>query len=340
MQSTAQHLLKYGVHVDFYNGISTGDYNKYDLLHFFNITRPAPILQKLRSVNKPYVVSTIYSDYSFYKKTKEHRLMWLLTTLFGVDGIEYFKTTAKHILGQDRVRYLPFFLKGQKRSILKILKNASCLLPNSESEYRRLSNHFKIKAPYFVVPNGVDFERFSSEASYKRINKQVLCVALIEPRKNQLNLIKAINGTDFNLKIIGDPAPNHHEYFERCKQLAGPNIEFIARLDQSELVKYYLESEIHAMPSWFETTGLSSLEASFLGCKVVVSPVGDVEEYFKDLAEYCDPSSVQSIRGALVHANQAKFDTRLKDHIVKEYNWHKAVEKTFEAYQFALNQPL
>ena len=339
MEATARHLLRYGVSVDFYKDEDIEDYDNYDLLHFFNITRPAPILQKLKRANKPYVVSTIYSDYGFYKKTKEHKLMWLLTSLFGVDGIEYLKTVAKHLLGQDKVRYPPFFLLGQKRSILKIIKRASCLLPNSGSEYKRLNHRFKTNSPFFVIPNGVDVERFSSKTPFKRKSKQVLCVALIEPRKNQLNLIKAVNGTDFTLKIIGDPAPNHPGYFEKCKQIAGPNVEFISRLEQSELIMHYKESEIHAMPSWFETTGLASLEASFLGCKVVVSAVGDVEEYLKDYVEYCAPDSIESIRKALYRANQSAYDTRLKQLILEEYNWSKAAEKTFEAYRFALNQP-
>ena len=88
--------------------------------------------------------------------------MWIMTNAFGIDGIEYLKTTVKHVLGQDPVKYYPFFWLGQNRSIQRVLKNASCLLPNSLSEYSRLQNRFKTTIPYHIVTNGVDFEKFKN----------------------------------------------------------------------------------------------------------------------------------------------------------------------------------
>ena len=151
-----------------------------------------------------------------------------------------------------------------------------------------------------------------------RKKKQLICVALVEPRKNQLNLIKAINGTDYKLKIIGDPAPNHKKYLEECKRTANDNVEFIPRLSQDKLVEHYLESEIHVMPSWFETTGLSSLEAAYLGCKVIVSPGGDTRDYFKDFTLYCDPGSVTSIKNAILQASESNYDPRLRQLVLDQ----------------------
>ncbi|MGC4059024.1 MAG: hypothetical protein QM743_13050 [Chitinophagaceae bacterium] len=56
----------------------------------------------------------------------------------------------------------------------------------------------------------------------------VMCVARIEGRKNQLNVIRALKGTDFQLYIVGKAAPNHQKYLEQCRQEAGPNVHFIA----------------------------------------------------------------------------------------------------------------
>lgn len=332
MEFTAKHLARYGVEVDFLSQQTTLDYGKYDLIHFFNLTRPAPILARLKETNKPYIISTIYSDYSFYKQLPENRLMWALTNVFGIDGIEYLKAVVKHFLKQDPIKYPPYFWLGQRRSIQKILKNASGLLPNSTSEYNRLIGRFKVTAPYYVVPNGVDFDKFKVLEGVKRKKNQLICVALIEPRKNQLNLIKAISGTAYTLKIIGDPAPNHIKYLEKCKKIAGDNVEFIPRIPQDELVQHYLESEIHVMPSWFETTGLSSLEAAYLGCKIIVAPKGDTRDYFKDYVEYCEPGSVESIKQALDKVSKASYDTTFKEVVEKEYTWSAAAKCTYEAY--------
>ncbi len=56
------------------------------------------------------------------------------------------------------------------------------------------------------------------------------------------------------------------------------------------------------MPSWFETTGLSSLEAAAMGCNIVITRKGDAYEYFGDYAYYCDPESPDSIFKAIEKA--------------------------------------
>ncbi len=337
MEFTAKHLLEHGVHVDIHCDGELPNYSDYDLVHFFNSTRPAAILKHTKNLKTPYVVSTIYSDYSFYKYSNDHLLMSFLTKSFGIDGIEYFKSTVKHILGQDKIQYYPYFWLGQKKCVKKVLENAACLLPNSVSEYNRLSTHFGLNSRYHVVPNGVDFEKFNHDTEYKRRSGQILCVALIEPRKNQLRLIKAVTDTDYTLKIIGDPAPNHMDYFRRCKEAAGDNVEFISRISQDKLAQHYLESEIHAMPSWFETTGLASLEAAYMGCKVIVSPTGDVRDYLEEMVPYCDPGSVSSIKEAIDLASKGTVSQELIDLIVSRYNWRMAAEETYNAYKKALS---
>ena len=69
------------------------DYAKYDLLHFFNITRPADILNHTENSGKPYVVSTILCDYSEYDRRYRKGLGALLS-FFSNDGTEYLKAVA------------------------------------------------------------------------------------------------------------------------------------------------------------------------------------------------------------------------------------------------------
>src|SRR5450432_1736370 len=65
---TANELRKLGVEVDIRLTNESIDYSNYDLIHFFNIIRPADILPHLSRFRKPYAVSTIYVDYSEYEK--------------------------------------------------------------------------------------------------------------------------------------------------------------------------------------------------------------------------------------------------------------------------------
>jgi glycosyltransferase involved in cell wall biosynthesis len=87
------------------------------------------------------------------------------------------------------------------------------------------------------------------------------------------------------------------------------------------------------MPSWFETTGLASLESAFLGCKVVVSPMGDTRDYFEDMVTYCEPGSVESIRSAIDLAHSKAIDERLKDKVVSTYNWENTARITASVYE-------
>jgi glycosyltransferase involved in cell wall biosynthesis len=331
MENTARELSKFGTTVEFYT-VKTKDFSSFDLIHFFNITRPEVILNVLSKVDLPFVLSPIYVDYSFYKTQSPFSKMGLLTRLFGADGIEYFKAVFKHVLGKEKIYFNPYFLLGQKSSIKRILRQAAYILPNSESENTRLVKRFGHSSLAQVTPNGVDLEKFKLDKSFERQDSKILCVASVEPRKNQFNLIKAINGSKFELTIIGNPSPNHHKYYEKCKAEAGDNVTFISKISQSELVKYYLESSIHILPSWFETTGLSSLEAAYLGCKIIVSPNGDTKDYFKGFATYCERQSVKSIKKAIHTSSEQPYTDEFKEFIKKEYNWKKTAEITQSVY--------
>src|ERR1700761_5982251 len=65
---TARHLGNIGVLAEIKLTGDEIDYKRYDLLHFFNLTRPADILFHSEKTGKPFVVSTILCNYSEYDK--------------------------------------------------------------------------------------------------------------------------------------------------------------------------------------------------------------------------------------------------------------------------------
>ena len=94
-------------------------------------------------------------------------------------------------------------------------------------------------------------------------------------------------------------------YYHQCRELAGENVHFIDHLPQEELIQYYQKAKVHVLPSWFETCGLSTLEAAAMHCNIVITDKGFAHEYFNDCAFYCDPSSPSSILGAIDKASKA-----------------------------------
>jgi len=329
---TAMHLAEMEVWADIKLSSEAIDYSLYDLLHFFNIIRPADILYHSRQARKPYVVSTILVDYSEYDKHHRKGLGALFSYLPG-NSIEYIKTMARWLLGRDHLSSRSYIWKGQRRSIMEILQKAQMILPNSTSEYLRVFKAYPVSVKYNVVPNGIDAQLFKYDAGAERDNNLIICVARIEGIKNQLNLIRALNNTRFKLLLIGNNSPNQQAYYNECKTIAAANIRFIDHLPQPQLVAYYQKAKVHVLPSWFETTGLSSLEAGVMGCNLVITDKGDTREYFEDDAFYCDPADPAGILAAIEQASSAPRNPRLRERILKKYTWVQAANCTLAAYQ-------
>ena len=330
---TAGHLVAQNIPVDVKLTNEEIDYTKYDLLHFFNITRPADILYHVKRFRKPYVVSTIMIDYSEYDKQHRKGIAGLFFRFFSHDGIEYLKTISRWLLRKDKLMSLSYLWKGQRRSVTEILNNAKLLLPNSHSEYQRICKLYHCKTGYVVVTNGVESSLFKFDEAIEKDPNLVLCVARIEGIKNQLNLIKALNNTRFKLVLIGSASPNQRAYVDTCRKIAASNISFKDHLPQEELVTYYQRAKVHVLPSWFETTGLSSLEAAAMGCSIVITDKGDTKEYFADDAIYCDPASPENIFAAVEKASLLRLNESFQKKISALYSWEQATIHTMEAYE-------
>lgn len=334
---TARFLKESGVEVNLFLTTEKIDYSEYDLLHVFNITRPADILYHVSKTKKPVVVSTILVDYTEYDMQHRKGLSGLVLRLFPAGTNEYIKTIARWILKKDSLQSKSYLWKGQKKSIKEILQKACLLLPNSEAEYEKIEGLYGMKKKYSVIPNGIDSSLFYSSSEVQKDDRLILSAARIEGRKNQLNLIKALNDTPYTLLLTGLPAPNQKKYYEECKRIASKNIIFCGRVPIDTLIGYYKKAKVHVLASWHETCGLSSLEAAAMGCNIVITEKGFTREYFGDDAFYCDPGNSESIFNAVEKAAQSNCRKELQQKILHHYTWQQAAASTLAAYQNILS---
>ncbi len=332
IENTAHYLKALGVNVTIRLSDETIDYSAFDLLHFFNIIRPADILVHIKKSGKPYVVSPIFVDYSEYEQKNRGGLSGILARILSPDKLEYAKAIARFLVNGENIASRGYLYRGHYNSIRYVARHAQLLLPNSESEYHRFEKHYKTGCPYKVIPNAIDPTLFSEPGLGHRVNNLIICVGRIEGRKNQLNLIRAVRYTKYQLIVIGSPSANQIGYYGQCKNEAGENVRFITQLPQEELLQYYQTAKAHILPSWFETTGLSTMEAAVMGCNIVITDKGDTREYFENYAYYCDPSSPASILQAIEEATGNEFDDQLRLKILHNYTWQKTAEQTREAY--------
>jgi glycosyltransferase involved in cell wall biosynthesis len=341
LYSTAKYLRLLGVRVDVKRSNEAVNYTDYDLLHFFNIIRPDDILAHITKNDLPFVVSTIFVDYSEYEKLNRIGLQGIAARLFSGDQLEYIKALARCVLNGDKINSIRYLLTGHRASINYVSQRAKILLPNSHSEFLRFSKKYKTKNIYRKVPNAIDASTFDGNVKpNEEFTDHIICVGRIEGRKNQLNLLLALKNTEYNVTLIGKPSPNHKAYYDECLKVVADNPRFriLNHIDHNELSSIYKAAKVHVLPSWFETTGLSSLEAAVMDCNLVVTKKGDTEEYFGDMVEYCEPDDIESIKRAVDIAYQKPYDPSLKLLLQSKFTWMNAAEETYEGYKSALTE--
>jgi glycosyltransferase involved in cell wall biosynthesis len=217
---------------------------------------------------------------------------------------------------------------------IRDLEAADLLLPNSPGEASALREDLKVTAPLWLVPNGVDASRFSGVTSSDDRPIDVVCVGRFEPHKNQLGLIRALRNTSLRVVIVGHLHPHHPNYRLECLRAArGSGIEVREAVPDDQLPELYASAKLHVLPSWFETTGLVSLEAAASGCRVVSTSRGHAKYYFGDLAWYCDPASPASMVEAIEAALAERPGGELKGHVLRHFTWDEAARATKYAYE-------
>jgi len=328
---TARELRKLEIDADILKASDPIDYHRYDLLHLFNLIRPADHLRHVEQSRIPYVVSTIYLDYSQFDRLGRGFIKGAVFRLAGRHGAEYLKNIYRMARRQDRLVSASYLL-GHRRAVRKILSGAKMLLPNSASEYSRLQGAFGMDRPFRIIPNGIDTEVFGRLPDVTRNEKQVICVGQVYGLKNQHRLIEATRRLGAGLLIIGKPPPNHRAYYDHCRKIAHPGVRFLDFLPQQELAALYAGSKVHALPSWFETTGLASLEAGAMGCNLVVGVGGDTADYFTGRASFCDARDTDGLTAALQTELSRPTSLVFRDHILSHFTWEHAARTTRAAY--------
>jgi glycosyltransferase involved in cell wall biosynthesis len=337
---TREHLERMGIQCDV-SVTPVQDYGPYDLIHLFNYTRIQEtywFAREAKKWGKFVVLSTVYWDNEETERMADLGWRKYLTKRLNLDQIERLKGTWR-LVGERQLNRanLNLVMKGFLRLQKEAIQYIDHFLPNSEGEMALFQTRFGQKAtlPYTVVPNGVDPELlFEGPGNWDSDLKDcVICVARIDGRKNQLNLAKALRGSSFPLVFVGQPAPNHASYMEKLRDECGPSCYFLGQLPNKEVYRLYGIAKVHCLPSWYETPGLASLEAAAVGCNIVITDRGSTREYFGDYAYYCEPDSVESIREAVFRAYHAPKNEALKRHVLGNFTWAKAAEKTAVAYE-------
>lgn len=320
--STAKALRELGVDVSTVDG-SAFDGGAYDVVHIFGAS--TALVRAARRAGAAVVVSPIWwsAEYRISggrQPSLTHRIELAARLAYSTArrGIHETARRLRHRLDEAALAF----------------EGADLLLPNSEREAAQITQDLAVSTPMHVVPNAVD-EHWFTPPEERTERAGVAYVGRIEPHKNQLGLIRELRGAGIPLVIAGPSHPHHAKYAARCRKEADGFVTFHPGGGPEEVRDIYRGAAVHVLPSWFETTGLVSLEAAACGCAVVTTNRGYVREYFGDLVAYCDPGARGSIRKAVETALAAGPSPDLRRLVVENYTWEQAAKATLAGYELA-----
>ena len=326
---------------------TTPDLTGFDAVQMFGLVRPQEAWLQARNAKrqgKGVVLATVYCEFWEFERRARRGLPGWIARHTSRNVIEALKAGGRGVVSREWSRgSAALFTRGYERMQRDIIGMTDLFLPNSQSEWQRVVADFGAAADdsaVQVVPNGVDTDYFRPDAidgeppeHLAAFEGCVLCVARIEGRKNQLQLVEALDGTGLQLVLAGKPAPNQPGYVAEVRRRAGDGVHVLGPVSEDEKRWLYKLARVHALPSWMETTGLSSLEAAAMGCSLAVSPAGDTRDYFGEDATYCDPADAESIRTAVPDAYGRPPSDALASRIRDEYNWNRTADVTYAAYR-------
>jgi len=128
---------------------------------------------------------------------------------------------------------------------------------------------------------------------YKIPEKFILSVGILEKRKNQLTVLKALKSANINIPVVfvGKKTSYVSEIMRYIKkQNMEKQVMFLSNLPKEDLAGLYQSASISLYISIFEGFGLPVIESMAAGCPVITSNTSCLPETAGEAAVLCNPS--------------------------------------------------
>lgn len=354
VENTAKELRKLGVEVHITTSTNP-DVSDFDIVHVFQLDWTVEthfMAKNAKRYHKPLVLSPIHHKVEEVKRFDDEYVFDLRRISKILFEEQHSRDTFKNIYRciSSPHKFLPTLysvMHGLKNMHIETLSLADMVLVQTKLEAKDLKRTYGVDVKWEKVPNGVS-DKFLYVKDYKNplpFKDYIFCVGRIEPRKNQLSVIKAVkalrNETDQDLKLVFVGKKNpviHPEYTYRFNTMLRKNpwVTYIEGVPYNKIPAYFTHAKVCVSASWFETTGLTLLEALFCGTNAVASSPR-AKEILGDYASYCKPWDVDSISKAIAtefYANRPKLDVDMR----QEYTWENTAKKTYRVYEELLQK--
>jgi glycosyltransferase involved in cell wall biosynthesis len=210
-----------------------------------------------------------------------------------------------------------------------------------------------------VVPNAAasEFRPVSREAATAAVRERfsigvpfVLSVGDLQPRKNQIGLIKAfarmVNAypqLKQNLVLAGKETWFADQVHKSARESGvSDRIQFFGFVSDDDLLQLYNACDLFVFPSFYEGFGLPALEAMACGRAVACSHTSALPEVVDGAAILFDPYALDEIVRALAdllldRELRARME-RLGLQRAAHFSWQKTAQRTLEVFHDVLEQ--
>ncbi|MFW9863950.1 MAG: glycosyltransferase family 4 protein [Candidatus Thorarchaeota archaeon] len=239
------------------------------------------------TVNTPLMGRGAFTQLS--REMKNHDITYFMNAYFFQDVSTWMAKRLAHpapvISAQHATLFQdnPFhnaYIHLVSRSLLRVFDAFHVLNKEDYLTYGRWG-----LSPAFLIPNGVDTTTFFPARSKDDEQFNVLYLGRLDHQKGIDTLLEAIQfienkvGDGIVFKIGGTgPFREHVQRFVRNR----PNVQYLGRVPEEDLVQVYNSASVFAMPSRRETFGLVALEAMACGTPVVVSDIPGPRSFIEE----------------------------------------------------------
>jgi glycosyltransferase involved in cell wall biosynthesis len=295
--------------------------------------------EEIRTINPDIVhVSGTYYPYNYLCKCIRNDYP-LLVTLHAYSGNEIWNVPILHI-PNSLINYV------LEKRFLKSIKN---IIVCSVSMKKLVQQ--KLNANIYVVPNGTDFTNImKNENNYENDIKHpsILFLGRLEKIKGIEVLIKAIPEIkkkipDIHVYLAGEGSRKNW-IIKLIRELnIDNNVTFLGYITGYTKYFYIKNADLFVAPSYYESFGLSILEAMACGKAIVASNVDNVPYLIEDGKEgiLIRPSDSQELANGciqvLLNPNYGKLMGANAKQKAESYTWNDTAKMTYKLYQKILN---
>ena len=270
--------------------------NEFDIFPIYKYLkiRKSRTLSYLQSFYIPFIIKKNINDFDLIK---QNQLIgsWISILLKILTGKPLFIRTGydmyKFSIEDDKKWFVRFLYK--KLTALSLKYSDLYSVSNAQDKYF-LNKNFTNKNKIVIRPNWVlSAERSSIE---NRNKNSILNVGRLERQKNQIELIRALKNTDFNLVIYGEGSLKNFLLQKSNELNVQTKINNVVQYH--DLLEIYKQYKFFVLSSDFEGNPKVLLEAMAAGCIVIAKNIPNNKELIKNSEDgflYSDEKELKSL---------------------------------------------